>query len=102
MSDKYNGWTNYETWRVAMEFVDDAYYSEANCADCDELADYIRDTVTEFVFDDAPDERASQSAFESLASGLVDQFFRAVDWYEIAENVADTYDLFEADEEECA
>jgi|GEM_PF-1341273 hypothetical protein len=85
--EKYNGWTNYETWRTALEFVDNDYYADADFEDCDGLADYIRDTVTEFVFNDAPDERAPQSAFESLGSSLITQFFNAVNWYEIAEHI---------------
>ena len=28
MSDKYNGWTNYETWRVNLEMVEaEGYYA---------------------------------------------------------------------------
>ena len=97
--EKYNGWTNYETWRTALEYVDDDYYADMDFSDCDDLADCIRDTVTEFVFNDSPDERSSQTAFESLASSLVHQFFSAVNWYEIAEHIAESYDLFQEEEE---
>lgn len=97
--EKYNGWTNYETWRTALEFVDNDYYADCGCFNVDDLADYIRDTVTEFVEMDAPDERAPQTAFESLASSLVAQFFNAVNWYEIAEHIAEDYALFQEEAE---
>lgn len=97
--ETYNGWTNYETWRTALEFVDNDYYADSDCFNVDDLADFIQEVVTEFVCNDSPDERAPQTAFESLASSLVDQFFNAVNWYEIAEHIAEDYELFQEEEE---
>ena len=97
--EKYQGWTNYETWRTALEFVDNDYYADSGCFNVDDLADYIRETVTDFVLNDSPDERAPHSAFESLASSLIYQFFNAVNWYEIAEHIAEDYELFKEESE---
>ena len=45
-TERYNGWTNYETWRVNLEFFDGRY--ESFTADsAKELAEYYIDETTE-------------------------------------------------------
>lgn len=99
MSDKYNGWTNYETWRVALEFVDSDYYAENSYDDMNDLASYIEDTVYELL-DGECFERNTITARDSLASSLIVQFLQRVNWLEIAELVAEGHNLFT--DEECA
>lgn len=70
MTDKtYNGWTNYATWRVNLEFFDDGaceYYQTA-----DELEAYVKDYI----------EESSQGLARSYAMAFLDE----VNWHEIAE-----------------
>jgi hypothetical protein len=67
---KYNGWTNYATWRINLEFFDDGateYYQTS-----DEMKSYVTDYL---------EEQASGVAL-SYALAFIDN----VNWHEIAEN----------------
>lgn len=66
----YNGWTNYETWRVALEVADglDGYH------DPETLKDIAEDV---YLFD----------VDNQLAEGLVMAFLGEVNWTEIAEHL---------------
>jgi len=107
MSDKtYNGWTNYETWNVALHIGNEEYsyryweqeqsevcYREAVENDTDsnreewessavsELADRLK---TEFV-DNAP---VLDGCYGDLLSGALSE----VNWYEIAKNYIENVD----------
>lgn len=66
----YNGWTNYATWRVNLEFCDDGameYYTDA---------DSIKDYVVSYI------EESSEGIARSYALAFLDE----VNWHEIAEN----------------
>jgi hypothetical protein len=69
MSEKYNGWTNYATWRVNLEMFDgsDQYWS----------ADSAREFVEEIIID---------STEEGVARDYALAFLSDVNWYEIAEH----------------
>ena len=83
----YNGWTNYETWNVALWLGNDegAYLtcaemaSDARGAECPavELADSIKAMVEEM----APDLGAS------MFSDLLGAALSEVEWIEIARNI---------------
>jgi hypothetical protein len=63
----FNGWTNYETWRVNLEFFDGRY--ESFTADsAKELAEYYIDETTE----------------PGFARDLALAFLSQVNWQEIA------------------
>lgn len=67
---KYNGWTNYATWRVNLEFFDDGateYYTDA---------DSMKDYVVSYI------EESSEGIVRSYALAFLDE----VNWHEIAEN----------------
>ena len=67
---KYNGWTNYATWRVNLEFCDDGateYYTDAES---------IKDYVVSYI------EESSEGIARSYAMAFIDN----VNWHEIAEN----------------
>lgn len=91
---KYNGWANYETWRVNLEMLDgqtaDDYGISARDVGEDKdgatarLAAALAESVNEFV-----ESQASGSAL-----GLAQSFLSAVDWAEIAEHFIS--DLVEA------
>jgi hypothetical protein len=92
MTDGYNGWTNYETWRTNLELLD-GY----------DVADFMNDH--RFAFpedrDDAIDKLAAH--FEGYVLELLDEqatgwahdiaelFVMRVDWREIASHYVDDY-----------
>ena len=71
MSDtKYNGWTNYATWRVNLEFFDDGageYYQDAQAC-----RDYVESVIEE------------QS--KGIALDYAMAFLSDVNWHEIAKH----------------
>jgi hypothetical protein len=78
--EKYNGWTNYATWRVNLEFFDDGaaeYYDADGCR--------------EFV------ESLIEESSEGIARDYALAFVADVNWHEIAEHHKE-----EEEEEEAA
>ncbi len=75
----YNGWTNFETWRVNLEIFE--------CTDCDfeysNDIDKLANSIEQYVYDVYTDGIDNQ-----LAIGLIDVFLRAVNYREIAEHIA--------------
>lgn len=99
MDDKgYNGWTNYETWAMALwidndqgsyEYASDAARNEAEYAadnpetylTTDELARYnLANTLKVWQEDSMPGLPAS------VWADLLRSAFESIDWYEIATN----------------
>ena len=78
-NEKYNGWNNYETWRVNLEIFDGGHLNMA--------AFEMREFVEELIED--------QSS-EGLARDYALAFISNVDWQEIAE----VHDNTEEEEEE--
>lgn len=70
METKYNGWTNYATWRINLEWFDGA----EPMGD----ADYLREYVEECLEQDCDNETTL-----SYAMAFIDD----VNWYEIAEHL---------------
>jgi len=92
MSDKtYNGWTNYATWRVNLEVFDGLdpreYFDGAE--DVYELSRMLKDFADEVVLNKA----------EGLAHDYAETFLSAVDYYTIAEHMAEDFELFAEEEE---
>lgn len=78
----YNGWTNYNTWKINLEAVDHDYYREVaqDCGmDSDDLAHYLESDVEEVITGDLDTD--------SVAYGLVVNFLSEVDWWEIADSI---------------
>lgn len=104
---RYNGWTNYETWAVALwidneegsqgywreeaerhveeasecEAVRDAVWSESEAARFN-LADQLKDEITD----------ASPEMEASVYSDLLQSAFDSVNWHEIADNMLSELD----------
>jgi len=76
-NEKYNGWRNYETWRVALEFFDGFEIEENEYKDAFQLADYMQSVV-----EDAIDQHG-----QNIATQYAHAFISAVNFYEIAEHV---------------
>ena len=90
MNNEYNGWTNYATWRVQLEIVDDLV--EAECADDieraraftnDEWRDMIEEWVDEMVF------LSHREHDDNLMMNYADAFLSDVNYYELADAAID-------------
>jgi len=81
MTDEtYNGWTNYETWRVNLEMFD-ADFSSDNEMDAYDLGQHLRDIALETV--------GAQAS--GIALDYAEAFLNSVNWYEIAVMNIDAY-----------
>ena len=84
MTDKtYNGWTNYATWRIALEIFDglnpiEDWGLEGETLTESELAELLQEHAEELV---------SQTAPEGLALDYALAFMSDVNWYEIARHM---------------
>ena len=104
-NQRYNGWTNYATWRVNLELVDDMseHWQEVieenftddggyikNEDDClYELSNYIEDHVEEVLFAHVEDQTFPYGIIESYARA----FMSDVNWYSIAKHQVQSYNL---------
>jgi hypothetical protein len=85
MDNKYNGWTNYATWRVNLEMFDGGNYSEYQWC-----AESAREFVEEIIYQSTP---------EGVARDYALAFLSDVNWHEIAEHYQDEEDEEEEEEE---
>ena len=68
---KYNGWSNYETWRINLEFgLCDGDYQDFN-------AEALEEHVTDYIYEYS----------SGLAQDYAMVFVAEVDWEEIEENI---------------
>lgn len=94
MGDRYNGWTNYETWNVAL-WIDneEGSYLESRNMARDAVTEWtedggrepegvLADALREWIEDQNPLNDASASTFTDLLNAALSE----VNWYEIAEN----------------
>lgn len=89
--NRYNGWTNYATWRVNLELFDsidprDYWPQEVKGDSAYDLAVQLEEFALNYV-DDA-DAELDGSA---IVSGWVRAFLADVNWIEIAEHMMDAY-----------
>ena len=105
--DRYNGWTNYETWAVSLWIDNDhathVYWRQEaarqaeDSANCEMVRDGVwtskeaarynlAEQLKEEISEAAPDMEAS------VYSDLLQAAFDTVNWREIAENVLDNLD----------
>jgi hypothetical protein len=85
----YNGWTNYETWRVNLEMFDGVTASDLGVTldeDVD-VGDQLRD-LADILQQEAAVIIESQTA-DGLARSLALDFLHRVNWVEIAEHIVD-------------
>ena len=85
MSDtKYNGWTNYATWRVNLEMVDGSDWHTRIDDECEayELAPMLKEWAEEWI---------EQSSDEGFARDYALAFLSDVNWYEIAKHLIAEY-----------
>jgi hypothetical protein len=87
MTEQYNGWTNYETWRIQLEVIDGMtlqdFGYDLHEVDTDEMADVEKLGMAL--------EMYTCELIEGQASGfaldLAHSFLARVDWTEIAEHL---------------
>jgi len=87
--NKYNGWSNYETWLVKLWLDNDEYICNHQmpewASDCDGSVGVLADTVKEFVAD--PENGLVPDFETGLGADLLSAALSSVDWFEIAESI---------------
>lgn len=82
--NRYNGWTNYATWRVNLEIIDginvrDLWPREVRDDDAYSLSKQLEEYAEEVV--------SGYGQVEGLAMDYARAFLSDVNWYEIAEHL---------------
>lgn len=92
----YNGWTNYATWRINLEWFDgvddvfcDAYKGEDVSEFADNISEYVRDAL---------EQQAYSADCTVLSYALA--FIQDVNWQEIAEHLAEDNELFATEDDD--
>ena len=90
----YNGWTNYETWRVNLEMFDgmspEDVLGTADRPEVKELADAMEDWAKDHVTQQA----------SGLALDYALTFLEPVNWQEIAQDMIDAHAPYETEGED--
>lgn len=86
MSNTYNGWTNYATWRVNLEVFDGFdprdYFLDGNDeVDASELADNLKQWADDVII----------GGSEGLVADYARAFLSDVNWHEIARHMIADY-----------
>jgi len=85
-AEKYNGWTNYATWRVNLEIFDNASLDDFDLGNLK-----VWEEPNAYHLSLALKERAEYyiecTSQEGLARDYALAFLSDVDWYEIAEHM---------------
>ena len=81
MNKKYNGWTNYATWRINLEIIDGIEFEVKTCAED------IKEIVEDVVFSQY--ERSNGS---HLVEDYARSFISQVNFYKIAESINEELD----------
>ena len=82
MKEKYNGWTNYATWRVNLEIIDGIEIDTIICAE------YIKELVEDVVFSQYELGNGSY-----LVEDYAGAFISEVNFYEIAQSINEELEL---------
>lgn len=89
--NKYNGWTNYETWRVNLEIFDNFDISDYS-KDVFDLSEQLESYAEEIVFCDYNRD--------GLIADYAGAFLREVNYYEIAQHLIADWKYENEEEEE--
>lgn len=91
--EKYNGWTNYATWRINLELFDG--YVLEDCVSYDPETDDRDDTIDNVaqILEDRADEAITNygELKDCIAVDYARSFISGVNWHEIAEHLVDEY-----------
>jgi hypothetical protein len=83
---KYNGWTNYATWRVNLEMFDAMLVTDI-CTSRAPVVSELKDDLKEFA-----EHLIEQSSTEGFARDYALAFLSDVDWWEIANHMMADYE----------
>lgn len=95
MDNRYNGWTNYATWRVNLEVFDGLDLRDMGWHKLDkyDLGQALKEYANEMIEMDTK---------EGLALDYARAFLMDVEWYEIAEYLIEAYaDAEDEETEQC-
>lgn len=86
--EPYNGWTNFETWKVALEFFDgqqasDILEREPNESK-EDYTERIADTLELYL-----EEYQSNQNYDNFTTSVMYWFFKEVNYTEIAEHLTE-------------
>jgi len=84
--EKYNGWTNYATWRVNLEMFDAMLVTDISTSRVI-LVSELKDDLKEFAY-----HLIEQSSTVGLARDYALAFLSDVDWWEIANHMIADYE----------
>jgi hypothetical protein len=82
MKEKYNGWTNYATWRINLEVIDGMEVDTKQCAAS------IKEIIEDVVFNNF-DTCNTPRLVEDYARAFVSE----VNFYEIAQSINEELEL---------
>jgi uncharacterized linocin/CFP29 family protein len=78
----YNGWSNYETWRIALEIFDGYEVPEEIAAEgVADIVEHLKEITDTVIFEGIKEA--------SIAEGLLVSFISEVNFHEIAEHLID-------------
>jgi len=83
---KYNGWTNYATWRVNLEMFDGMLVTDISTSRVIMVSE-LKDDLKEFAY-----HLIEQSSTVGLARDYALAFLSDVDWWEIANHMIADYE----------
>lgn len=92
-TESYNGWTNYETWRIQLEVIDgmtlEDFGFDLHEVDTDDVVavEGLADNVREMVHEAVTQSAGSTCVPDGLAYDLVMNFLDRVNFMEIAEHL---------------
>ena len=86
-----NGWTNYPTWRVSLEFFSDIEEEELKEIFGDKPEDMTMLDVEGYLEDIVLDHISNDAKEGSIAHSYAYAFVNQVNWYEITEHLYNRY-----------
>ena len=86
-NNKYNGWTNYATWRIYTEFFSDV--EEIFCDDLEVQDEPINVICRRLEME--VDNYIIENSNQNLVQDYAFAFLQDVNYYEIAEHIYDNY-----------
>ena len=85
----YNGWANYETWNVALHFVD-SFDGETSKVSADTVEEMVNEYINTGLF----------TTCAPFIGDIIQSFLGSVDWQEIADAINTNNDIQDEDEDE--
>lgn len=99
MTERYNGWTNYETWNASLWMDNDDGYWRNSAENAMRDAGYDKDAATlELACEMEDVHEDAMPAVEGMYADLLGAAMSRINWYEIAKHYIDEVDVEEPDD----